>query len=540
MSSSQILHAERESKRALGSALHPAGFVLPLMLLALGFILRMVNAVYRFLNPDEVLHYLLSVAPSVRVAEHASLTTSHPPLLIIFLYYWRMLGHPEWLLRLPHVLAGTAFCWVMFVWLRRVTNQGTALIGLALWLFSPTLIQMSAEVRQYAFLLLFSSLSLYFLENGIAQDSPWSTLFSALTLYLALLVHYAALIVALTLGIYALMRWKGAPTSVSARLTWIGGQLGAIAVIAGLFVHHVSKLRARGQPQEVAETYARRSIFWPGEEHAWTFVGRNTVRIFHYFFNQGAVGVLALLLFICGIALLVRSNHQVSSRKPSSRQLAFLFVLPFAVNSITGLLQLYPYGGSRHDVYLAMFAMPAISVPLAVWKPKWRWLKPLALAIILAVSNLFPAPLAEYLRFRDQNRRLMTSALASLRALPADAIIFTDDQGGMMLSYYLCNKRVVQIEQEPPAPFFKERCGDQWVISLDPRLWIFRAETFPDSFERMRNRYGLGEGTPLWFFQSGWYIDREVALREELKGYGCSAPHSFGRNIFLCQIEAGR
>ena len=52
--------------------------------------------------------------------------------MILFLYYWRMLGHAEWVLRLPFVLAGTAFCWITFLWLNKVANRSTALTGFAL------------------------------------------------------------------------------------------------------------------------------------------------------------------------------------------------------------------------------------------------------------------------------------------------------------------------------------------------------------------------------------------------------------------------
>ena len=538
MSSAQILPTQRDSTQSIRSFETQAGLALPLVLLAAGFLIRLVNSIYRFLNPDEALHYLLSVGPSLAVAEKASLTTSHPPLLILFLHYWGMLAHSEWFLRLPHVIAGTAFCWVMFCWLRRVTNYATALMTLVLLLFSPTLIQLSAEVRQYAFLLLFSAGSLYLLDSGIEDDSPRRIFCSAVLLYLALLVHYAGLIFALTLGLYALVRLITARVRMATVSTWVAGQIGALAIIAFLFVHHVSKLRARGQPEQVAETYARRSIFWPGEEHAWSFVGRNTVRLFHYFFSQGAVGVLALIIFVWGLVLLFRQRDAVTSRRPSTRLLALLFVFPLAVNCITALLRFYPYGGSRHDCYLAIFMMPAIAVALARWNPAWMWWKPLSLGAVLAVCNFFPAPLAEYIRFHDQNRKLMTRAVADLRALPAGSTIFTDDQGGLMLSYYLCDKRVVQIEQLPPQPFMRESCGPLSVISFDPRLWIFRAETFPDTMQRMQQTYHLPSGTPLWLFQSGWYVDREGDLKEELKQYGCSVPQNFGRNMYVCRIVA--
>ena len=122
----------------------------PVLLVIAGFLLRLIGACATFLNPDEILHYLLSDQTSVGLAYKASMTTAHPPLLILLLYYWRLLGHSEWILRLPSVLAGTAFCCMMFLWLNKVTNRFTALAGLALLLFSPSLIYLSSEVRQYS------------------------------------------------------------------------------------------------------------------------------------------------------------------------------------------------------------------------------------------------------------------------------------------------------------------------------------------------------------------------------------------------------
>jgi hypothetical protein len=124
-----------------------------------------------------------------------------------------------------------------------------------------------------------------------------------------------------------------------------------------------------------------------------------------------------------------------------------------------------------------------------------------------------------------------------LSAIPPDSIIFTDDQGGLLLSYYLCQDKVVQIEQNPFQPFMRSRCGQHWVISLDPDLGIFRADTLPDTLRRVRQTYELNPGTPLWLFQAGWFIDREGPLRDELKQFGCVAPQDFGHNMFVCRIH---
>jgi 4-amino-4-deoxy-L-arabinose transferase-like glycosyltransferase len=503
--------------------------------MAVGFLLRCANAGYRFLNPDEALHYLLGVQPSAAAAYRASLTTVHPPLLIVFLHYWGLLGRSELFLRLPSVLAATVFCWLMFCWLKRVLNHETALIGLALLLFSPALVLLSAEVRQYGLLLLFCSSSLYFLDLAVEENSLAAMLGSTIALYLALLTHYSSLIFALTLGTYALFRIANSRPRMEVTVIWVAGQLGALAVIAALFRSHISQLRSTNAMEGLVDTYLRRSVPRPGE-HALTFIARANVRLFHYFFSQGAVGVAALGLFIIGVALLLNTRGSSFSRRPNARQLAFLFVFPLAVNCGLALFRRYPYGGTRHNAYLAIFAIPGIAVALARWHPSRTWLKPITLALVLAACNVVPSPEGEYIRLRDQDRKLMVEAAAALNSLPAGSTIFTDDQGGLLLSYYLCGSKVVQIEQQPFQPFMRSRCGDHWVISLDPDLWIFRADTFPDTLHRAQLTYDLRAGSPLWVFQSGWFLGPD--LRGKLKSYGCPSPQDFGHNMFLCRVTA--
>ena len=506
------------------------------LLFLLGFLLRLFHAEYRFLNADEALHYLLSVQASVGAAYQASLSTAHPPLLILFLHYWGLIAGSELFLRLPSVVAGTGFCWIMYRWMEAVGDDASARFLLVLLLFAPALVYVSAEIRQYAFLLLFSSASLYFLETAIQLRSAARMLWSALFLYLALLTHYSSLVVALILGLYALARLVAVPDVVRVAVTWVLGQIGALAIVAFLFVHHVSKLEARGAPEAIADSYLRGSVFQPGQDHVLSFAGRANVRLFDYFFSQGAVGVLALLLFAAGVVWLFRQKEPMKAAPmPQRWLLGLFFCVPLVLNCILALLRVYPYGGTRHNSYLAIFVFPPIAIALARWRPQWNSHKRAGLGIVLAACNLFPSPSGQYIRLRDQRRGLMSATIASLQTLPANSLILTDDQGGLMLSYYLCHSKVVQI-QMPFQPYASAPCGKLKILSIDPRKWIFKAETFPETLRGVEQTYSLPPGTPLWFFQSGWFIDKEVDLRQQLKQYGCSAPQDFGRNMFLCRI----
>ena len=538
---SKVWRAQREPGQDT-AACETAGrsLALPAGLLAVGFLLRLANAYYRFLNADEALHYLLSLQPSLAAAYRASLTTAHPPLLIVLLHYWGMGGHSEIFLRLPSVFAGVLFCWVMFWWLKRVTDYATATIGLVLLLFSPALIILSAEVRQYDLLLLFAASSLYFLDRAVEENSVSLILCSSAALYLALLTHYSSLIFALTLGVYAIVRFSATRVRVGVIVAWAGAQLCALFLVAFLILHHMSTLRARGVSRVIADTYLYRSLFHPGEDRALLFVVRSNLRLFHYFFSQGAIGVLGLLLFVYGLVLLIKERRQSSgTRLPSPRQIAFLLCFPLVLNCGLALGQIYPYGGTRHDSYLAIFVIPGIALALGHWKPQRTWWKPAALAIVLAACNLFPSPQGVYIRPRDENRRLMADAVSSLRALPPGSIVFTDDQGGLLLSYYLCQSRVVQIEENPFQPFMRAPCGQLSIITIDPDMWIFKANTFPRVMKSVQQTYGLSPGTTLWLFQTGWSVDKEYALRDELKQFGCLASQDFGKNMFLCRIMIG-
>src|ERR1051326_2908623 len=79
------------------------------LLVVIGFLLRLWHASGTYLNPDEALHFFVANKTSWWLTYRASLTVSHPPLLIFLLRVWRTLGTSELMLRLPSMIAGLAF-----------------------------------------------------------------------------------------------------------------------------------------------------------------------------------------------------------------------------------------------------------------------------------------------------------------------------------------------------------------------------------------------------------------------------------------------
>ena len=518
----------------------PLADVFPAFMLATGLLLRLDVAYFTFLNPDEALHYLLSVQPSAVLAYQASLTTVHPPLLILWLHYWGSLGHSEWFLRLPCVLAGTAFCWIGYRWLQLVADEDTARIALALLSFLPPMVLLSAELRQYAFLLFFMSLSIYLFDRGLEESSALKVAGSALCLYLALLTHYSAFMFAAAFGSYGFMRFfaKRVPHNLIA--VWMMGQMGALGLAVFLVRTHVSHLDARGVVQRLTAGWFHVSTFHPGEEGAFWFALKANLRLFHYLCWSGAAGALALLLFVEGIVLLLKPGQQLEdSNKPTHRQLGILLLLPFLINLAAAFAGKYPYGGTRHNSFLAIFAVAGISVTLSRWKRSLPRTVTVAIAVALAIVNLFPSPSGASIRPEFQTRRLMNEAMGFLGGLPPGSTILTDQQGALLLSYYFCPDKVVQIDPAP-QPLHKFSCGSNYVISPFPRWFVFDSQTLPAALREVRQMETSGSKEKLWFFQGGWLVDNEPDVRLELAHYGCPSPRNFGGNILVCELAVPR
>src|SRR5207245_10839576 len=137
----------------LESSIHRRPGIWMSALLAAGLLVRLWHASGTFLNPDEALHFYSANQISWWLTYKSSLTLYHPPLLILLLHAWRSLGTSELILRLPSILAGTAFCWFLYRWLGMLFAESVAWIGFVFALFLPSSFDLSTTVFQYALFL---------------------------------------------------------------------------------------------------------------------------------------------------------------------------------------------------------------------------------------------------------------------------------------------------------------------------------------------------------------------------------------------------
>lgn len=510
----------------------------------LAFMARLFTASGTFLNPDEALHFRLANQASLALAYKASLTAAHPPLFVVLLYYWRALGTSELWLRLPSVLAGTVFCWMFYKWLSKATGNLAALIGLLFVAFLRPIVELSAEVRQYALLLAFLTSALYFLDEAFAKNSPARMAAFSVCLYLAMLFHYSAFLFAAALGVYALFIIFAERPPFRLAAVWAIGQLGGIALAAILYKTHLSKLGAgdsRPATQGwMSDLYLQRSYFDRAHDNPVTFLVGHSFGVFQYFFGQLAVGVVMGVVFLLGVAILLRGTS-FSVDRASSRRLGIFLVVPFVVAGGISLAHLYPYGGVRHVAFLIMPAVAGVSVAIA-WLASNGWDRAITIAVlVILICIVFGKPRQPRMERADQSRKHMADAVNFIggNIKPSD-LIFTDYQSDLILGHYLCQQRPIFWEVTP-ANFEQFSCAGHRIVASDFRAaWMFGADNFPREWQRALQSYNLKPGETVWIVQTGWGIDLPEDLQRHYAEFRGLNFESFGRNIQIFKMTVGQ
>lgn len=515
---------EDRIERSLGSYLDWIVFVS----LLLAFALRLWSALGTYLNPDEALHYVLVNQKSFADTYHASLTNAHPPLYFTLLYYLHFVGNSEAMLRLPSVLAGTAVAWMAFRWIAMVLGRTAGLVMLLLLAFSPVLTALAAEVRDYSILLLCMACALYFLERAFRDQRISSITYYSLFLYLAILTHYSALWFVLALGIYVLVRTSSLKGRT--RTAWTLFQFGAAAIYVWLYHAHVSALR--GSPMEAeAMTGWLRALYYRAGESPGAFLQRTTLDAFQYLFGSRPWGTVALVLFVAGVVWLL--GEGLLRKRRDLAAFGVLLLLPFAFGMAAALLDFYPYGGTRHSIYLLLFVTAGVSFLIATIV-RQRLLPILLLAaLLIPYWYLHRLPDPQQMARKEQAKVLMTKAIAYLRtSVQTDEPVFTDYQASILLAYYL--------GRDDPPPASRE-CGGVNEIQYGAyhlvvlSAWSATSAQLRSAIDGWRKGCTSVTDNSFWVFDAGWGSNLLDDLRQ-------SAPRSvsqarrFGETISLFKI----
>ena len=471
---------------------------LVVLVMITAFGLRLRAALGTYLNPDEALHFLLANQPSFEAAYRASQTNAHPPLYFLLLYFWRFLGTSEVMLRLPAVVAGAGVSLVSLYWLRTAMGITSGVVAMLLIAFSPPLIALSAEVRGYSLLLLWLAAALYFLERAFREKSTTAIVFFSLFLYLAILTEYSALWFALAAGIYVLLRIRELPRRTAA--VWAAFQVGAVALYGLLYFTHIVNLRGGGMEAEAMDGWLRASYFRPGEQSLVAFLVHNTRSVFDYLFAGPLAGLIAMLLTGASVIWIISQSARKTPEE--AWQIGALLILPFILNAGAAVARVYPYGGSRHCVYLVLFATAGVAYMIAKAAGQRLLLVLLTAAVLLPLWHRSALPPPQQMDPQSQRLDLMTEAMAYLRqSASPDSLIFTDEQSRGMLSYELGRNQVA-----PPETYcghFHETIYGQFRV-VSYLNWNPPASQFLQEIAEWRKSCHPAPLKSIWVFDGGW------------------------------------
>ncbi|MBV9574730.1 MAG: glycosyltransferase family 39 protein [Acidobacteriales bacterium] len=515
------------------------------LVVTLGFLLRLREASGTFLNPDEALHFLLSNQTSLRLAYQASLTSSHPPLLIFVLYFLRRLGTAEWILRLPSVLAATGTCWLFYRWVKTVRGPVVALCGLLLIAFLPPIISLSAEVRQYSLMLFFLSGAAYLLELALVRDSALLALASALCLCFGLASHYSAIFFMAASAGYVVLCIIMRRTSLRFVAGWAGGQAVALALAGFFYFSHLSQLSS--SPTDKAlngwmrNSYLHNYYFNPGDNVA-HFIFARSFGFFQFLVGHRALGDVIGVVFIAGLVFALKERSLPSARRTATPlQLIVLLTLPFAIGCAAAIADKYPYGGTRHCAYLVMFGIIGVCIPLFRIARNYATR---ALAVILAIVLFTTArgfPSAPHMQRRDQRLGQMQAGINFLyqHVSPGDAIL-VDYESTLELGHYLCHAPPVYVDY-PASRLAAVPCGQFRVISTTPDVWLFDRNNFLTKWNAWISNPEIAPKARVWVVQAGWGIVTHLPaeIQDSVPGADLEA-QPFGSNIQIFSIDATR
>jgi len=489
-------------------------------------VLRLAAVLGTFLTPDEAIFAGIAAAPDLESVYRLTTEQAHPPLYFFLLHLWGRVSGSDLALRLPSVLAATAAVGLLWLFVRRVAGPLPALVAAALLALSSSVVDLTAEVRQYALLLLLETGALVAVTPRDGPPAPARLATAGALLVAAGTTHYSGLLFAAALLAFLLADALRRPPG---RAAW--GVLAAIAAVVAavaalLWTSHAAALRG-GALEAEARTGWLRAFYWQQGESLPGFLASAAAGVFHFVLGDGRAGSAAAVVAVVALALRARRNAGT----------ALLLALPFLAAFAAAALRLHPLGASRHSAWLFPAAAAALALPLAYLRPvaTRRAVPVLAAgaalwAITAPRSTLSAIPKGS--RGTDQMDALV--ATLSLRAEPEEPF-FVDTQTYVLLRRYLARSPLPAGPSRGAAELLrKEEIAGRtvWVS----RTWLHDASSFVREIRLLREVSGLAPGRSVRVVNGGSASRLLPQLARAFPTAPVRDPAGFGGSLWTFRI----
>jgi len=520
---------------------------------AVGFAWRVPGVYADWVNPDEGIYFSMATMGSWDRFWREALGNAHPPLYYLILRGLTTITDDYVVFRWVSLVCGCLWIPAVFLFLRETTGGrvGTlqGLIGAALITISPGAMIMSQVIRSYALLVLCQTIALYAVVRFLRRSERWAPPLFLVSMTLALLTHYSTLL--LIAGLATTVGAIGAAGAVSRRqlatlLRW-SSPLAVLAV--ALYFGHIRMLAESAVATESVGTWLR-AYYLHGVSAPWLSM-------------LGLLSAVApsgwefpcMLLLLAGVALAALHRLWLSALFP---------VVMWTLAAALGLAELYPFGASRHSLYLVAPLLLPISYSLA-WALASGWRTALV-AVALAGAFVVPdarSSVGDLLGARHVSRgmtversmsrravRALEERLAELRAEPG-AIVMSYQAFYQFMPLYHREREGATMSLPRPSLAMHFRWDRRDVLVWN--RWLFKigdgqlddeshlVNALP-TLDRLFPDVGLLRGTNVVFLFGGW----DLGTAQVLFQYAQREPdplvgrHFLGERILLMECDVQR
>ena len=491
---------------------------LALGIVVVAFGIRLSYAQLCYLNSDEAVCFNVARLNSWSGAYEASRSMMHPPLFIMVLHAILFFGRTELILRMPSLIGGTAALWLTFLWIRRCLGEIPGLVGLGFMAISPAAISASTEVRQYGILLFFICGSLYATERALSERSTVWAIIQGLFLIAAILTHYITVVVIASLGLYVFARSfsHGVPRRILFTITMSYLVLGV--ALGWLYLNLV---RGSATFDSASTGYLQPYFFAPGRETVLGFVWRALHETFYYVVRIHKSTYFFMLVFLSGIAALLTRPTK------APKFFALMVLSPFVVGFAAAIFRVFPFAGSRHQIYLLPF-FAAGGAAAFCWPKRGR-------SVILLLLAVAVAPFWASRTTLDNDRQAqpkgnMTAAIEYIvRVVPKGARLFVDGETFNLLAYYLAGNDTTLDRWPGPQWNTEQQMGDYRVVVVVPgkeSVIHFRDDEALDQVNESARVLEVSPIDPLWVVSVSWF---QKSLASRIPTGGDLDAKEFGR-----------
>jgi len=469
----------------------------------------------------------------------AHLPNRNPVLPYFLLHGMLEIGRSEWWLRLPSLIGGLLTIYAGFLVGREAGGKSLGLVMAFLLTFSPIHARLSQVLRYYSPMVAFLMLGFYFyLRWHNRRQTSDAVLFSVFSC-LAVSCHYMAVVFVFSAGIHSLA-WalrKGEKKQAAVDLACAYAPL---AITLGFFfLTHIIFLQTASSRVGFVSPWLR--ALYPETLFEG---GLNTLNVFGFLFGQHLFGMEAkstyqsgaiyLAIFLFGLIVLWKQNQW---------SLVALCLIPFPLGVLFGKLHLFPFGASRHSVYLTpLIFIPAAIAIQQVLASKRR------LVIIPGVLLLFGYA-TFHTTFRERYLAFPTVATIEQarqcardfwrKTEPGDTFLTT--RGTICtLAFYLDIHEGNFVDEESNI-----EGGSKASLIRDRHLlrrpgWSWDTEDFLSFVRSMGQMPEYQELDSVWVLDAGWGPNLKEIFAPNSSGYELLELNSYGNKISLMRIRLPR